>query len=53
MSDGSHFYQDQDIDETVDQLTSGFGTVMFWIFWIVLIGGAVFGFYYMDNKWLE
>jgi hypothetical protein len=53
MSSGSHFYQDQDIDETVDQLTSRFGTVMFWIFWIVLTGGVVFGFYYMDNKWLE
>jgi len=53
MSDGSHFYQNQDIDKTIDQLTSGFGTVMFWIFWIVLTCGAVFGFYYLDNRWLE
>lgn len=53
MSDESHFYQNQDIDETVDQLTSGFGPVMFWLFWIVLTIGAVFGFYYLDNRWLE
>lgn len=53
MSDGSHFYQNQNIDETVKQLTTGYGTVMFWLFWIVLTGGAVFGFCYLDNRWLE
>jgi len=53
MSDRSYFYQNQNIDDTVDQLTSGFGIAMFWIFWIVLTGGAVFGFYYLDNRWLE
>ncbi len=53
MSDGSHFYQNQEIDKTVDQLTAGFGTVMFWIFWVALTGGVVLGFYYMDNRWLE
>lgn len=53
MSNESVFYQGQNIEETVDQLTSGFGTVMFWIFWAILTGGAVFGFFYMDNRWLE
>lgn len=27
--------------------------VAFWILWIILSGGLVFGFYYLDNKWLE
>lgn len=53
MSDDSHFYQNQDIDETVDQFTSGFGTVMFWLFWVILTGGAVLVFCYLDNRWLE
>ena len=53
ISDGAYFYQNQNIDDTVDQLTSGFGIVMFWIFWIALTGGTVFGFYYLDNRWLE
>lgn len=25
----------------------------FWVFWIVLTGGAVYGFCYLDNQWLE
>ncbi len=53
MSNGSYFYQNQDIDETVNQLTSRFGTVMFWIFWTILIVGAISGFCYLDNRWLE
>ncbi len=27
--------------------------VAFWIFWIALTGGAIYGFCYFDNKWLE
>lgn len=27
--------------------------VGFWIFWIVLTGGAIYGFCYFDNRWLE
>lgn len=42
-----------DIEETVEYLESGGGVIIFWIFWILLTGGCVFGFYYIDNKWLE
>lgn len=28
-------------------------TVVFWIVWIILTGFLVFGFYYLDNYWLE
>lgn len=53
ISDNSSFYNDMSIEETVDYLESGIGTIIFWIFWILLICGCVFGFYYLDNKWLE
>lgn len=47
------FYEGLNIDETVDRLESGGGEIIFWIFWILLTAGIVFGFYYLDNKWLE
>ena len=53
ISDNTQFYINKNIEETVKQLESGGGVVLFWIFWIVLICGCVFGFYYAENKWLE
>lgn len=53
IKDGSDFYQDTDIESTIDYLTSDFGMALFWIAWIVLTGGTVYGFYYLDNEWLE
>lgn len=53
ISDNTKFYVDKNIEETVDYLESVSRVIKFWIFWIVLIGGCVFGFYYLDNKWLE
>lgn len=55
ISDNTHFYQDRTIDKTVEHLESKevFWQVLFWIFWIGLIGAVVYGFYYLDNKWLE
>lgn len=32
---------------------SNFSIFIFWFFWIVLTGGLVFGFYVLDNKWLD
>lgn len=49
----TRFYKDMSIGETVDHLQSNASVTVFWIFWIILIGGVVFGFYYLDNKWLE
>ena len=51
--DGTNFYNNMDIEETVDDLESGVGVIIFWIFWIVLICSCVFCFYYIDNRWLE
>lgn len=53
ISDNSSFYNNMSIEETVEYLETGIGTIIFWIFWILLICGCVFGFYYLDNKWLE
>ena len=53
ISDSTHFYNDMNIEETVERLQAGGREIIFWIFWILLTGGCVFGFFYIDNKWLE
>ncbi len=55
ISDNTHFYQSRTINETVEhlELKEVFWQVLFWIFWIGLIGAVVYGFYYLDNEWLE
>lgn len=53
IPNNTSFYEDKNIEETVKQLEAGGGVIIFWIFWIVLICGCVYGFYYLDNKWLE
>ena len=53
ISDGTDFYNNMNIEETVDHLESSVGVIVFWIFWIALICGCVFCFYYIDNRWLE
>ena len=47
------FYNNSSIDETVDSLESGWQLILFWVAWILLTGACVFGFYYIDNNWLE
>lgn len=49
----SHMYHYDTIEETLDSLTSSWQLVVFWVFWVLLIIGAVVGFYYIDNWWLE
>lgn len=51
--DNSRFFKDYTIEQALDSCTSGVGNVMFWAFWIVLTVGAVVGFCYLDNRWLE
>ena len=53
ISDDSPFYDGFTIEKTVGYLESGIPIILFWIAWIILIVIAVFGFYYLDNKWLE
>lgn len=51
--DNTDFYNSMNIEETVEHLESGGGEIIFWVFWIILIVACVFGFYYIDNEWLE
>lgn len=47
------FYNGMTIDKTIEYLETKIQLVIFWIFWIILIGVATYGFYYLDNRWLE
>lgn len=47
------FYENRTIEETIEHLETGYQIVIFWIFWILLTGGAVVGFYYFENRWLH
>lgn len=47
------FYNNNNIEETIESLKSGWQLVVFWILWILLTAGCVVGFYYIDNRWLE
>lgn len=53
ISNNTKFYKNMNIEETVKYLHSSGGEIIFWIFWILLIGVCVFGFFYIDNNWLE
>lgn len=52
ISDSTPFYE-LSIGETKDMLETNSGVVIFWIVWIIVMVLAVFGFYYIDNEWLE
>lgn len=53
IPDSTKFYDNMNIEETIESLKSGWKLITFWIIWILLIIGCVVGFYYLDNKWLE
>lgn len=49
----TQFYHNATIEETIERLESNAWLVLFWIGWILLTGGLVFVFFYIDNWWLE
>ena len=48
-----NFYKDKDIEQTLDGLETDFEIIIFWIIWAILIISCVWGFYYLDNDWLN
>lgn len=52
-NDGNIFYENMTIAETQSHLDSDFKGIVFWVFWIILIGLVVYGFFYLENRWLE
>lgn len=53
ISDNTRLYENRTIEETVESFQTNGGQIIFWIFWVILICACVYGFYYIDNKWLE
>lgn len=55
ITSGTPFMCVSTLDEAVELMVSNRTAivVIFWIVWILLIGGAVCGFCYLDNRWLE
>lgn len=53
ISDKTKFYNNRNIEETVKHLETGVWLILFCVFWVILTGMVVFGFYYLDNDWLE
>ena len=49
----ARFYNNRTIEQTIDSLETNFELWLFWIVWILATGGLVYGFYYIDNHWLE
>lgn len=47
------FYNNQTIDETIEDLEKGYEIVIFWVVWLVLTVAVVIGFYYLENRWLD
>lgn len=47
------FSYNKNIDETLQSYKSYFWLILFWIGWVILIIVSVFGFWMIDNKWLE
>lgn len=47
------FREDADIEQMLEYYTLFNWLWLFWPFWIILIGALVYGFYYIDNEWLE
>lgn len=53
IQDQTAFYEDQSIGEVLEDKTSGGRNIIFWIAWIILTTLLIYGFYYLDNRWLN
>lgn len=49
----THFYYDNNIEETIEILETEWEIIVFWIVWLIFTVGLVVGFYFIDNRWLE
>lgn len=53
ISDNPRFFRDYTIEQALDSCTAYDRGILFWGLWIALTVGTVFGFCYLDNRWLE
>lgn len=49
------FYPNQQPDDVIENSLrfQNVPNIIFWVFWSLLIAGAIVGFCYLDNRWLE
>ena len=49
------FIDEKGVNEAFEYMCSSsiVNTIVFWIIWVSLIGAAVYGFCYLNNRWLE
>ncbi len=53
IADKASIYENKTTDEAYNYSVDGEGCLwLFWIVWIVLTGGMIYGFYYLENEWL-
>lgn len=53
IADNTSFYEEMSIEQTYELLKCSGGEIIFWIFWTILTGVCIYGFFYLDNRWLE
>ena len=53
ISDNSSFYNNKDISKVLKSIESANMVIVFWIIWIGITVGVVYGFYSLDNDWLH
>lgn len=55
ISEGSDFLADLAIDEAVEHYknTGIIKQVLFWFVWMIICGVCIYGFYSLENRWLE
>ena len=53
IPDNTAFYNNSTIKDVMKSFKSNWQLVLFWIGWVLLTSGLVFGFYFIDNRWLE
>lgn len=46
-------YVDKNIEDVLKSLESDTSNIIFWIFWILIMGMSVVGFCYFENNWLN
>lgn len=49
----SSMHHNRTIEETLGSAMRDGSVIGFWIGWVFLTGGVIYGFYYIDNRWLE
>lgn len=51
----THMMYSWNLEEALNHKIAGAktGYIVFWIFWVILIAAALFGFYYLENNWLD